>query len=229
LNISHPVNVKYLCKCKILCYPLGEFESIRLGGGTEPYVYIDGQDDNNTKGPLLCKLHGSINYFQDSSGFGKLHVADLMGGGKPIGKSGGKCWKDKPAILAVDAILDIWQYYGNNLSLAIIPPTYTKLTGQNWLRNTWYTALNILSKAKRIIFIGYSMPDSDGCMRALIHSALAIRASRPNFLPPQVFVIGPSPNTHQRYQELFHETYKSLPPLKFSEATKSVIPEILHR
>ncbi len=202
--------------------------------GNKQFVYIDGQDDNNTKGPLLCKLHGSINYFQDSSVSDKLHVANLLGGDKPIGKS---CvspqaidwWKDKPAILTVDAISDIWQDYGNNLSPAIIPPTYAKLTGQKWLRNIWHTALDILSKAKKIIFIGYSMPDSDGFMRALIHSAMAIRASQPNFVPPQVFVIDPCQDTHKRYQELFHETYKPLPPLPFSEATKSIIPDILQR
>jgi len=216
------------CKYKMPCYyPLGEFKSISLGGGTEPYVYINGQDDKNTKGPLLCKLHGSINYFQNSSSSDTLYVANLLGGDKPVGRSG--LWKNELAILAVDAISDIWRDYGNNLSPAIITPTYAKLTGQNWLRNIWHTALDILSNAKKIIFIGYSMPDSDGFMRALVHSALAIRASRPYFVPPQVFVIDPSPNTHQRYQELFHETYKSLSPLTFSEATKSVIPEIFQR
>jgi len=83
-------------------YPLEESGSISLGGGTEPYVYINGQDDNNTKGPLLCKLHGSINYFQNSSGSDKLYVADLLGGDKHVGKSGR--WKNELAILAVDAI-----------------------------------------------------------------------------------------------------------------------------
>jgi len=234
ITTNYDLVFEYLsfCKYKMPCYyPLNseESESICLGGGTKPFAYIDGQDDKNTKGPLLCKLHGSINYFQDGSDSDILYVANLLGGGKPIGKSGDKYWKDKPAILAVDAISDIWQDYGNNLSPAIITPTYAKLTRQNWLRNIWYTALHILSKAKKIIFIGYRMPDSDGFMRALIHSALAIRASRPNFIPPQVFVIDPSPNTHQRYQELFHETYKLLSPLPFSEATKSVIPEILQR
>lgn len=216
------------CKYKMPCYyPLGEFKSIRLGGGTEQYVYINGQDDKNTKGPLLCKLHGSINYFHNSSGSEKLYVADLLGGDKPIGKSGR--WKNELAILAVDAIWCIKQACGNNFSPAIIPPTYAKLTGQNWLRNIWHATLNILSRARKIIFIGYSMPDSDGFMRALIHSAQAIRSSRPNFIPLQVFVIDPSPNTHRRYQELFHETYNPLSPLTFSEATKTVIPEILRR
>jgi hypothetical protein len=216
------------CKYKIPCYyPLGEFESINLGGGNEPYVYINSLNDNDIKGPLLCKLHGSINYFQNSSDSDKLYIANLLGGDKPVGKSNG--WKNELAILAVDAIWCIKQAYGNDFSPAIISPTYAKLTGQNWLKNIWHTALEVLSNAKKIIFIGYSMPDSDGFMRALIHSALAIRASRPNFVSPQVFVVDPSQNTHKRYQELFHETYKSLPPLTFSEATKSVIPEILQR
>ncbi len=215
-------------------YPLIGSKSISIGGGNKPFVYLNDQDDKNTNGPILCKLHGSINYFQDGSDSDVLYVANLLGGDKPIGQSSVKpedinFWKDKPAILAVDAIWCIQQAYGNNFSPAIIPPTYAKLTGKSWLRNIWHTTLDILSKAKKIIFIGYSMPDSDGFMRALIHSAMAIRASQPNFVPPQVFVIDPCQDTHKRYQELFHETYKPLPPLPFSEATKSIIPDILQR
>lgn len=212
---------------KIPCYyPLEESESISIGGGTKPFVYLNSQDDNNTKRPLLCKLHGSINYFQDTSNSNNLYVANFLGGDKPIGKSGK--WKDKLAILAVDAIWCVRNKYGNNFTPAIIPPTYAKLTQQHWLRNIWREAMDALSKAKKIIFIGYSMPDSDGFMRALIHSALAIRASQ-NVVPPQVFVIDSSQETHQRYQQLFHEIYKALQPLSFSEATKSVIPEILSK
>jgi hypothetical protein len=206
------------------CHYPCEAESFSLGGGTEPFAHLGNQ---NIKGPLLCKMHGSINFFQDDPHSDKLYVANLLGGDKPIGKS--NLWKNKPAILAVDAIWSIHQAYGNNFSPAIIPPTYAKLTQQSWLKNIWHAALEIIINAKKIIFIGYSMPDSDGFMRALIHSAFAIRASKPNFAPPQVFVIDPSQSTHQRYQDLFHETYKSLPLLTFSEATKSIIPEILNK
>jgi len=212
-------------------YPLEEFESISIsiGGDAEPFAYLNSQDDKNTKGPLLCKLHGSINYFQGNSNDNRLYVANLLGGGKRIGNSGDIYWKDKPAIFAVDSIWCIRNKYGSGLTPAIIPPTYAKLTQQHWLRNIWNTALNVLSNAKKIIFIGYSMPDSDGFMRALMHSALAIRASNKNSMPPQVFVIDSSEETHRRHQKLFHEIYKPLQPLPFSEATKSVIPEILSK
>lgn len=209
-------------------YPMYQAESISIGGGINPFVYLTSGGDS-AKGPLLCKLHGSVNFFQDESGDNKLYVANLLGGGERIGNSGDVYWKDKPAIFAVDSIWCVRNKYGSGLAPAIIPPTYAKLTQQDWLRTLWNVALKLLSSARKIIFIGYSMPDSDGFMRALMHSAMAIRASRPNFIAPKVFVIDPSPNTHQRYQELFHKTYEPLSPLSFSEATNSVIPEILQR
>ncbi|MCK4815335.1 SIR2 family protein [bacterium] len=209
-------------------YPLEKSESINIGGGTKPFVYLNSQDNKEGRRPVLCKLHGSINYFQDHSNDSKLHVANLLGGDEPIGKSGSVFWKDKPAIFAVDAIWCIMNKYGHNVMPAIIPPTYAKLTQQHWLRNIWNTAFNLLRNARKIIFIGYSMPDSDGFMRALIHSAMAYRASQ-NVVPPQVFVIDSSQETHQRYQQLFHEIYKPLQPLPLSEATKSVIPKILSK
>jgi hypothetical protein len=213
---------------KVPCYyPLqeSEFESISIGGGTKPFVYLKRQDSTELNRPVLCKLHGSINYFQDRSNDSMIHVANLIGGDKPIGNSG--IWNDNPAILALDAIWCIRNKYGNNFTPAIIPPTYAKLTQQRWLRKIWKTALKVLSNAKKIIFIGYSMPHSDGFMRALVHSALAIRACD-NAVPPKVYVIDPCEKTHQRYRELFHGIYEPMPPLAFSEATKSVIPEILN-
>jgi hypothetical protein len=135
---------------------------------------------------------------------------------------------ERPAIFAVDAIWNIHMKFGSGFTPAIIPPTYAKLTQQSWLRTIWHEALDALSKAKKIIFIGYSMPDSDGFMRALMHSAMSIRASR-NVVAPQIYVVDPSEETHQRYKQLFHEMYKPLLSLVFSEATKSLIPEILSK
>jgi len=207
-------------------YPLEESESISIGGGNEPFVYLNNQDNIEVKRQVLCKLHGSINYFQDHSNYSKLHVANLIGGDKQIGKSGR--WNDNPAIFAVDSIWYIRNKYGNRFTPAIVPPTYAKLTQQDWMRNIWSTALDVLSNAKKIVFIGYSMPDSDGFMRALMHSAMAIRASR-NVVPPQVYVIDRSQDTHKRYKHIFQEIYKTTEPVNFSEATKSIIPEILSK
>lgn len=211
-------------------YPLEkeESETISIGGGTRPYLNPSSKDDNGATGPLLCKLHGSINYFQDNSNDNRLYMANLLGGGKRIGNSDGVYWKDKPAIFAVDSIWCVRNKYGGGLTPAIIPPTYAKLTQQKWLRTIWEEALEVLSKARKIMFIGYSMPNSDGFMRALMHSAMAMRAANPDSVaPPRVYVIDPSEDTHKRYEGLFHEIYRPLPQIDFFEATKSVIPTIL--
>ena len=230
ITTNYDLVFEYLSREKTMpChYPLTKAESISIGGGIDPFVFLNRGDNDSAKGPLLCKLHGSINYFQDDSNTSILHVANSCGNDKPIGNSGDLLWKDKPAIFALDSIWSIRGKYGNSLSPAIIPPTYAKLTQQEWLRAIWGEALGLLSKAKKIIFIGYSMPDSDGFMRALMHSAMAMRAADPNsVVPPKVYVIDPSEDTHKRYKRLFHEIYKPLPPINFSEATKSVIPKIL--
>jgi len=208
-------------------YPLDNAKTLNAGNDCKPYFCL-GERDHLCK-TVICKLHGSVNYFYDSSEDNKdfLFVSNDLFLKEPIC---GITFKDKrPAIFAVNAICNIHKKYGRGFMPATIPPTYAKLTQQSWLRTIWHEALDALSKAKKIIFIGYSMPDSDGFMQALMHSALAIRASRPNFVPPQVFVIDKSQKTHQRYQRLFHEIYKPLLPSPFSEATKSVIPEILNK
>ena len=230
ITTNYDLVFEYLSREKTMpChYPLAKAESISIGGGIDPFVFLNRGDNDSTKGPLLCKLHGSINYFQDDSNTSILHVANSCGNNKPIGNSGNEYWKDKPGIFALDSIWWIRNKYGNGFTPAIIPPTYAKLTQQKWLRDTWGEALGLLSKAKKIMFIGYSMPDSDGFMRALMHGAMARRAANPDsVVPPKVYVIDPSEVTHERYQRLFHEIYKPLPPMNFSEATKSVIPEIL--
>jgi len=207
-------------------YPLKDPESIKVGGGNTPFVFLKRKNKGTVQGPILCKLHGSVNYFQDTSNSNNLYVANFLGGDKPIGKSGK--WKDKPAIFAVDSIWCMRNKYGNGFTPAIIPPTYAKLTQQSWLRTIWNTAFNLLSHAKKIVFIGYSMPDSDGFLKSLMHGAMALRASR-NVVPPQIFVIDSSQETHHRYKQLFHEIYKEINPLSLSEATKSIIPEILSK
>jgi len=209
-------------------YPLQKenSETISIGGGTRPYVNLSSKGDNCATGPLLCKLHGSINYFQDLSNPNNLYVANLFGGNKHIGKSG--MWKNKPAIFAVDSIWCIRNKYGSGLTPAIIPPTYAKLTQQGWLRTIWNEAFRLLVNAQKIIFIGYSMPESDGFMKSLIHGALAQRASH-NIVSPHIYIINPCKKTHERYQQLFLGAYEPLSPINFSDATESIIPEILRK
>jgi NAD-dependent SIR2 family protein deacetylase len=204
-------------------YPSITHDSFQAGHGSKPYIFL--KEEDHPDKAVVCKLHGSINYFIDNNSPDDLYIANDLGNGKPIGRSG--VWKDKPAIIAVDAIWNIRKKYGENYTPAIVPPTYAKLTGQEWLKKIWKKALDALSKAKKIIFIGYSMPDSDGFIHALIHSSMALRESK---LQPSIFVLNPSIRVHKRFKVLFKNLIKKdTKPQSFDEATKNeTFEEILN-
>lgn len=178
---------------------------INAGHGSTPYLRVN-QDDPEVHF-VLCKLHGSVNYFEDVSNSSdhKLFVAIDLGDDKPIGQSYN--FLNKPAIFAVDAIWKIRNDYGQSLTPAIVPPTYAKVARKHWLASVWNYAFKALSTANTILFIGYSMPPTDGFMRALIHAALATgtRTNRPN-----VFVVDPNSQVHENYSALFGASYRDI-------------------
>ncbi len=194
-------------------YPLVNPNYFNAGHGSKQYIFHNEKDHPNK--PVVCKLHGSINYFIDGNFPDNLYISSDLTNEKQIGNS--YIGLDKPAIFAVDAIWNIRKKYGENYTPAIVPPTYAKLTKQEWLKKIWRKTLNALSKAKKIIFIGYSMPDSDGFIHALIHSAMALRRSK---LELSVSVIDPCECIHERYKKLFKDLIKKdIEPQSFYEAT----------
>jgi hypothetical protein len=203
-------------------YHWPDTKSFKAGHGSQQYLYDDEREHPDKT--VICKLHGSVNYFQDRSKGeqSSLFVASDLGDETPIGKSG--VWKEKPALFAVDAIWNIRKKYGEAFTPVIVPPTYAKLTQQPWLREIWNRAFHALTNAEKIIFIGYSMPDSDGFMRALVHGALAVRGSD---RPPKVYVIDKCEDTHKRYKNLFGSIYKPVPTQDFGAATEGTIKKIL--
>jgi len=185
-------------------------KAINVSDGPKTFVRLKPEDLDI---PLvLCKLHGSVNFFENISNNetnklcdNKLYIANDLGGNKDIGKSGK--FENKPAIFAVDAITEIHKKNSQSMTPAIIPPTYAKLVGKEWLREVWNHALNMLSMANTILFIGYSMPLTDGFMSALIHTAFVTRKRRNR---PKVFVIDPSPQVHKNYHALFGTSYQNI-------------------
>ena len=162
--------------------------------------------------PLICKLHGSVNFFQHSNDSdNKLAICDdLVKVGQKIGKTCIGAHENaaqihegmRPSIFAFDAIWNLRERYGDSLVPAIIPPTYSKLQGQNWLRRIWNRAFKAIQQARVIIFIGYSMPPSDGFMRAMFQGALASRRDN----GPEIYVIDPFQNKEKPgevYENLF--------------------------
>lgn len=198
-------------------YPVKNIECIKAGYGIDKYIFQDQHAEEHHNKIVVCKLHGSINYFYDSKNEqNTFFIVDDLGDNVPIGKSGHQ--NRKPALFAVDAIWKIRSQYGNSFTPAIIPPTYAKLEQQLWLKAIWNCAFNTLRHAKKIVFIGYSMPSSDGFIRALIHGAMATRRS--NKLP-QIYVIDICENVHKQYKQLFNSMNERLEPQSFDQATEN--------
>lgn len=208
LSTNYDLVYEYLAyKSDMPCvYSWGGFNEIKAGHGSSRYAYFD--EVQHPDKVVMCKLHGSVNFFSDDMDKSncKLNIANDLGDDKPIGRSG--VWKDKPAIFAVDAIWSIRQKYGDAFTPVIIPPTYAKLTQHEWLRGTWNRAINGLRNAKVIIFMGYSFPDSDGFMSALMRGAILTRGSLNDL---KIYVIDPKKEVHERYLKIFGSTYQRLP------------------
>ena len=206
---------------EICAYPLKELHgSVKViniqGKSTPSYVYVD--QDNPKARCVLCKLHGSVNYFENGSNSedNTLYVSPNLGSGRIF-------W-DKPAIFEIDAIWKIHQEHGY-LIPAIVPPTYAKLVRKPWLRSIWHQAFDSLKDAKTIIFVGYSMPETDGFMRALIHGAFAM-GKRKDIR--NIFVIDPSKKVHENYIKLFGDSYRDIGfhPLKCA-LEKNILNDVL--
>lgn len=186
-------------KKNLMCaYPFENenLEKLRFLEYDIPYILIR----ENEVAPIICKLHGSINFFESKK---KFYISDNSVPPNNNLKIGESLIKGMPEIFAFDALYSLMKS-GEPSAPSIVPPTYAKLEGKPWLHEMWNGALRSIQNANHIIFIGYSMPQTDGFIHALIQSAMALREYNP---PPKVFVIDPAPS--KEYQRLFRGKVKS--------------------
>jgi hypothetical protein len=80
----------------------------------------------------------------------------------------------------------------------IIPPTFFKVMSNFYLQQVWHKAENVLNKARRIFFCGYSFPDADIHIKYLLK-----RAEVRNDFTPEVYIINEhdGKNKYQREDE----------------------------
>lgn len=184
---GYPFTKKLAERCRLLEYD-------------EPYVSLE----QDLESPVVCKLHGSINYFNKAGAQTLLSVMDnvvpnnraLPRGKVMIGKS---YIPGLPEIFAFDALSELI-YREKPSEPEIIPPTYAKLKKRPWLREIWHTAFRAIQYARHIIFIGYSLPPTDGFMHAMIRSAMALREDANRL---QIYVVDPKPS--KEYERLFNK------------------------
>lgn len=192
-----------------------DWQRYKVSRGSSSFVHTG----NTASGPLLCKLHGSINFFE-GEGEDTLRASVELGDGSDIGDTGGGAFRDEPAIAAMGAIQVVLEATTPRLSPAIVPPSFSKLHRSSWLRSTWQAALQALSSAQDIIFIGYSLPPSDGYMEALL---LAAQMFRDPGRSQTVTVVDPRPAA--TYARLYPNV--CLVAEGFSDAVRGRLREVL--
>jgi len=171
----------------------------------------------------VYKLHGSINYFTLADGGDDVQVAgDITERGGRVLNTG--TTPDRPAIMYIEALEAVSRRYSDQLMPAIVPPTYAKLGHGRWLESIWNGALNALKHARLVVAIGYSMPDSDGFMKALIKAAIATRHSNE---PPQLRIINDDPDVHTRFCKAFgKDLVIKTDPKRLDEALPELLPRL---
>jgi hypothetical protein len=104
------------------------------------------------KGPLLLKPHGSLNWYQGTQ-------IDVVAASKRI-----VIFHHKDEQKCVHAFVhprDIESKSGKRYAPLIIPPTYLKDFRPSIFRQLWKNCTDVLSTPKKIVFLGYSLPEAD--------------------------------------------------------------------
>ena len=212
-------------------YGLPNWAPVRVGKQHDSYL----ADQSDTSAPLVCKLHGSINYFEEPGAaeiaplqicVDLMHQGDRLSYLKPVVHRS----KDpRPYVLCDDAVAMLRTNYGRRFVPAIIAPTHAKFQQRHWLRAIWSNAFEALKSAKTIVFIGYSIPESDGHMRSMIQAAMAGREPDEN---PKVYVFDLCEETLMRYRTFFGplglQTGQHLCQMSFKQAMEKELPKLLN-
>ena len=186
-----------------LSYPIpdSKFKDVRLRGKENFYI-----ESNTTFDSVpLCKLHGSVNYFENN---GSFYVNRELAEGR--GNVGGSPIPDRwPLMFALDALSEVRTklYPLKNFEIGVVPPTYAKLDKKEWLKYTWNGAFELIRKAKKIVFVGYSFPASDGFMKAMFQAALSLKEQSDEL---EIFVVDKNKDIFKRMQEDYFVNNKSI-------------------
>lgn len=143
---------------------------LNLGLNSGPNFY-------DPSGIKLYKLHGSVNWFLEKNST-KMTVDDYI---VPVYHLGNL--QDQPArtqastkqfplhqaslpsVCAAD-------YYKNSPVPHIVPPSFLKAEINNHLQPVWQGAVNTLRDCEKLVFVGYSFPQSDNDMSYFLGTAL---------------------------------------------------------
>lgn len=98
----------------------------------------------------------------------------------------------------------------------LVPPTWAKRLRYEQLTNVWGRALAALTRAERLVIVGYSMPETDTFFRYLLQLGLAKNTRLRNVL---VVNRDQSATLRERYQSAFSREMSLREKLKFNTGT----------
>ena len=148
------------------------------------YVVNRNHLEADVKTLKLLKMHGSVNF--------KFHhnCNEVIVDSHDIESSGAlqECPNCKENIRRVPAM--------------IVPPTWNKGSYHDQVIDIWQEAYKELSQARRIIIIGYSLPETDIFFRHLLSLALS-----ENDILDKIIVVDVSENIGKKYEDLIYDKF----------------------
>jgi hypothetical protein len=118
------------------------------GLGSDSY----GLSKTLSRGPMLLKPHGSLNWY-DATRIQKVPDEKRI-----------EIFRDSENNERIEAFLpprEIRSKSGRRYTPLIIPPTYLKSFNRPVFQRLWNRCTGVLSTARRLVFLGYSMPAAD--------------------------------------------------------------------
>ncbi|MDY6991942.1 MAG: hypothetical protein SVR94_04960 [Pseudomonadota bacterium] len=179
----------------VLDYQLFENDNLPVG-----YGLIGKFGDNDE--PILLKPHGSLNWYERGSIENVKKHSRL------------NIFKDKNTDNSVDAFIyprEITSKVGNRYTPLIVPPMYLKDFNKNVFRRLWQRTTDLLSTAKNIYILGYSLPADDLHTRFIFRCAFhnqregRLKGSGKRYPATgnsNIYIVNPSNDIKARYQDI---------------------------
>ncbi|MDZ7793606.1 MAG: SIR2 family protein [Spirochaetia bacterium] len=121
----------------------------------------------------------------------------------------GKIWLQSDGLLQYLPITpgSTWPLHDGNESVLgrvidnvhVLLPSFAKTIDNASLAAVWRLSARKLRQARKVVIVGYSLPEADGAMRALFASTLS---SEVRCQPPHIVLVSPDPNSQKRFEEL---------------------------
>lgn len=161
ITTNYDVMIEFiLSKLGWHCYLPGEWDAVV----DEKHTMSDQMCSENKTHPLLCKLHGSLNWYFEPNDVTKFQVENAILGGDYI---------EEP--LHHKHIYLPKVSFGNYKPIStplIVPPTLFKMQTIPTFRVIWNEAGKALEEAEKLVFIGFSFPESDTYIRYFLAANL---------------------------------------------------------